>query len=65
MEINNNVFNAFYGGKKPNAKNIYSTHGQFDPWRLLGVQEDINESSPTVILPREFNFQINQRPFYN
>jgi Serine carboxypeptidase S28 len=65
MEININDFNAFYGGKKPNVNNVYSTHGQFDPWRPLGVQEDINESSPTVILPREFTFQVNQNCFYN
>lgn len=55
MRENLNYFNSVHGGKKPNVTNVYSTHGQFDPWRPLGVQEDINESSPTVILPRKFS----------
>lgn len=46
--------NVIYGSLFPNARNVYSTHGQLDPWRTMGVQEDINEHSPTVILPREY-----------
>ena len=44
-------FNVIYGGKRPNVRNVFSTHGEFDPWRRVGVNQDINESSPTVILP--------------
>jgi hypothetical protein len=63
MEISINGFNEIYGGKNQNVKNVYSTHGQFDPWRPLGIQEDINQWSPTTILPREFNFPMNQNCF--
>jgi hypothetical protein len=46
--------NVIYGALDPSVRNVYSTHGQLDPWRAMGAQEDINEFSPTVILPREF-----------
>lgn len=42
------------GGKYPNVRNVYTTHGQVDPWRPMGVENNINDFSPTVILPREF-----------
>ncbi|CRK95698.1 CLUMA_CG009156, isoform A [Clunio marinus] len=45
--------NIIYGALNPSVRNVYSTHGEFDPWRPMGVQEDINEYSPTVILPRQ------------
>ena len=45
--------NVIYGATNPRVNNVYSTHGEIDPWRPMGVQEDINESSPTVILPRK------------
>jgi Serine carboxypeptidase S28 len=51
--------NVIYGSKTPNVRNVYSTHGQFDPWRPMGVQEDINEWSPTVILPSKMSFEWN------
>ena len=45
--------NILYGAMDPATNNVYSTHGQIDPWSPMGVHEDINEFSPTVILPRE------------
>jgi len=45
--------NTIFGALDPRVRNVYSTHGQLDPWRPMGVQEDINEFSPTVILPLE------------
>lgn len=48
--------NVIYGELNPSVRNVYSTHGQLDPWRAMGVQEDINEFSPTVILPRKSLF---------
>lgn len=32
-----NRTNVIYGGKKLNVRNVYSTHGQFDPWRPAEV----------------------------
>lgn len=34
-------------------KHVYSTHGQLDPWSAMGVHSDINNYSPTFILPLE------------
>lgn len=45
--------NTIYGSLQPNVRNVYSTHGQLDPWRPMGVQKDINEFSQTFILPRK------------
>ncbi|CAO1346011.1 unnamed protein product [Diamesa serratosioi] len=45
--------NTIYGGFHPAVRNVYSTHGQLDPWRPMGLQEDLNEWSPTTILELE------------
>lgn len=42
--------NSAHNGLNLNVTNVFSTHGQIDPWRPMGVQVDINEYSPTVIL---------------
>lgn len=34
----------------PTATNVFYTHGSVDPWRPMGVQKDVSESSPVVIL---------------
>jgi hypothetical protein len=47
-------FNALYGGKHPKVHNVFTTQGEFDPWLPFGVSEDINESSPTYVIPGEF-----------
>jgi Serine carboxypeptidase S28 len=47
--------NIIYGEMSPNVRNVYSTHGELDPWRAMGVQKDINVHSPTFILPREYS----------
>uniref|UniRef100_A0A1B0DNK3 Uncharacterized protein n=1 Tax=Phlebotomus papatasi TaxID=29031 RepID=A0A1B0DNK3_PHLPP len=48
---NINVTNLNHNGKNPNITNVYSTQGQLDPWRPMGVQEDVNYLAPTVIIP--------------
>lgn len=30
---------------------VYFTHGLIDPWRIMGVQRDINDHSPADIIP--------------
>lgn len=42
-----------YGALNPSTTNVFSTHGEIDPWRPMGVQEDINDSSPTFIMARQ------------
>ncbi|EDV98621.1 GH22290 [Drosophila grimshawi] len=38
--------NADFGGMSPNVQNVYLTHGQLDPWRAMGIQ---NEAQATII----------------
>lgn len=42
--------NNRHNGFVPDVTNVFFTHGEFDPWRPMGVQEPLNENTPTVIL---------------
>lgn len=46
MVATNNRHNGF----APDVTNVFFTHGEFDPWRPMGVQDPLNENTPTVIL---------------
>lgn len=50
--------NILHGALTPVVRNVYSTHGEYDPWRPAGVQTDINESSETVIIPCNYFIYI-------
>lgn len=43
--------NVKYNGLNPNVRNVYSTHGNLDPWKAAGALEYINHESPTYIIP--------------
>lgn len=30
---------------------VYFTNGLIDPWRIMGIQSDVNEHSPADIIP--------------
>lgn len=45
--------NVFYGGLDPQIDNVFYTHGEMDPQRSLGPDEDINPNSPVVVMSRE------------
>ena len=38
--------NLEFGGLEPQVENVYMTHGQLDPWRAAGIQD---ETQATVI----------------
>lgn len=38
--------NKYFGGLDPDTSNVYFTHGQLDPWRAMGLQE---EGKATII----------------
>ncbi|XP_034117630.1 putative serine protease K12H4.7 [Drosophila nasuta] len=38
--------NEYFGGLEPNVENVYITHGQLDPWRAMGIQ---NETQATIL----------------
>lgn len=50
--------NILHGALTPIVRNVYSTHGEYDPWRPAGVQTDINESSETFIIPCNYFFRF-------
>jgi hypothetical protein len=58
MEKNERQTNARYGGMRPFMTNVYSTHGEWDPWRPMGIQTDINPKSPATVIPGILN-QLN------
>ncbi|XP_058831051.1 thymus-specific serine protease-like [Topomyia yanbarensis] len=51
LEANVARTNVIYGHMQPAVTNVFFTHGQLDPWRPMGLQEDLNEHSPAVVIP--------------
>ncbi|XP_049813909.1 putative serine protease K12H4.7 [Schistocerca nitens] len=45
--------NLLYGGRTPNVNNVAFVNGGLEPWHALGVLEDINESSPAIVIEYE------------
>jgi len=45
--------NTIYGGFNLEVTNVYSTHGELDPWRAMGVQSDLNKDAPAIVYPRK------------
>lgn len=43
--------NIVYGGWTPDVTNVIFTNGDIDPWHALSVLEDVNESSPAILVP--------------
>ncbi|XP_033226746.1 putative serine protease K12H4.7 [Belonocnema kinseyi] len=42
--------NLMYGGKKPDVRNVLFVNGNRDPWHVLSVLEDLNDSSPSILI---------------
>lgn len=45
--------NQFYGGLRPYVYRVFFTHGEMDPRRHLGPQQDLNYNAPVVVMPRK------------
>lgn len=43
-------FNNARGGLTPAASNVLYVHGQFDPWRSIGVQTTNRPDSPAIVI---------------
>lgn len=54
IDKNENLFNAVHGGLELNVTNVIFTHGEHDPYRVIGIQNDPNEFSPVFIIPGTF-----------
>ncbi|XP_060833101.1 putative serine protease K12H4.7 [Bombus pascuorum] len=42
--------NTMYGGLRPDLQNVIFTNGDIDPWHVLSVLQDLNESSPAILI---------------
>ncbi|CRK88566.1 CLUMA_CG002205, isoform A [Clunio marinus] len=42
--------NTLYGGLRPAVYRVFFTHGEMDPQRNLGPNEDLNANSPAVVM---------------
>lgn len=51
LQNNADRTNVIYGGWNPEVTNVFFTHGQIDPWRAMGIQQDLNDQSPAVVIP--------------
>ncbi|XP_001662504.2 putative serine protease F56F10.1 isoform X1 [Aedes aegypti] len=51
LDANIKRTNTIYGHMNPEVTNVFFTQGQLDPWRPMGLQEDLNDQSPTVVIP--------------
>ncbi|XP_053671932.1 putative serine protease K12H4.7 [Anopheles nili] len=51
MQNNAAHTNVKYGGWNPEVTNVFFTQGQLDPWRAMGIQQDLNDQSPAVVIP--------------
>lgn len=58
MEANIERTNTIYGHMNPAVTNIFFTQGQLDPWRPMGLQEDLNEHSPAVVIPSNYQYSL-------
>lgn len=47
-----------YGGVDASVTNVYFTHGSLDQWHRMGVLSDLNEHSPSTVIPGEFEILI-------
>lgn len=50
MEEAMELTNLNKNGTEPDVQNVFFTHGEHDPWRVVGVQPEFNEISPVVVL---------------
>lgn len=55
--------NDLYGGFSPAVTNVYFTHGSLDPWHRMGIVSDLNEHSPSSVIPGKVIFLFELRTF--
>lgn len=51
IEENTKTTNRNFGGINNEITNLYLTHGQFDPWRPLGILKSANKLSFATVIP--------------
>ena len=59
--------NIVYGGKNPAVTNVIFVNGNLDPWHSLSVLEDLNESSPAILIDgnKYYVFEFNYNTLIN
>lgn len=54
--------NVAHGGLSPSVTNVIFTHGNLDPWRTIGVLEDVNPEATVLIIDGKY---ICKRSLYS
>lgn len=60
MQNNYKATNEKYGGLNPAVTNVYFTHGELDPWKPVGVLNDLAEDAPATVIPCNNFFNNNK-----
>jgi len=50
LEENIRQTNVEYGAFNPVVSNVVFVHGTIDPWHAMGVQEDLSEDAPAIVV---------------
>lgn len=50
-QLNSDRVNVLFGGLNPEVNNVIFTQGMNDPWRTVGIQQPINDLTPTFVIP--------------
>lgn len=50
LDANTRAMRLKYGGLNSTFTRVFTTQGEFDPSRSLGLQEDLNPESPTKLI---------------
>lgn len=50
LAVNSNRFNVEFGGLQPNVTNVLFTQGSVDPWRSLGVMENLHDTAQAIVI---------------
>jgi len=50
LHANSGRFNTVYGGLNPSVTNTIFVHGQYDPWRSVGVTQNLGPSAQAIVI---------------
>lgn len=54
--------NEMYGGLHPNVTKVVFVNGEFDPWRKLGITENLSDDAPAFVVAKSGRSQLLMSP---
>ncbi|XP_026331742.1 putative serine protease K12H4.7 [Hyposmocoma kahamanoa] len=55
--------NEMYGGLHPNVTKVVFVNGEFDPWRRLGVTENLSDDAPAFVIAKSGRAELLIHPY--